>query len=135
MLSSPHEANFACGRAIIVGYEGRTIDSSLGQFAGDHPAIGVVSNDTCQGDFGFKAAQHVCDVGRAAQARFLFVFTQQDDGSFLADSLRITPDITIKDQVPQNKDARGPEPFHFIDQFVRHCVCRPWPATGGSFER
>ena len=131
VLCTPHESDLARRRTIVVEDKCRAIDTDTRQLLRDHAPIGIIPDDTRQCHFGVKTSQHVGHVGGPTQSRFLLVFSQQDHRGFLADPLGITPDVTVQYQIPDHQDPRGPKLFDIINQFVRHRVRRPWPATGG----
>jgi hypothetical protein len=58
------------------------------------------------------------DVRRSAETRFLPLLAKEDDGGFLADPFSVSPDITVEDQIAENKNPWSAKAFNNVHQVV-----------------
>jgi hypothetical protein len=85
-------------------------------------AVWVRTDYARAADVGLQTAEHVADVGRAAQAGFALVSPQQDDGGLLADAFGVAPGVAVEDQIAHHQHARAAQT---VEQREQVCVHRP----------
>ena len=129
ILGTADEPLFDCGGATGIAEDGGAIDARPFQFRADDIAIAVCPNNCREGHVGFEAADHVGDVGGTAQADFVVIGPQQNDGRFLADALGVAENIAIQNRVADDEDAGMAQMLYEFDE-SRHDSRNPLRANG-----
>jgi hypothetical protein len=120
MLSAADVAFFHGARAIVHRDHRIMINAQIEQHAADARSIRIGSNDPRQRHARSQCAEHGGHATGAAQPLLPSIGMQEDYRRFLADSLRVSPDIPVKHQIANDEDAWLTQVLHQMNQIDRH---------------